>query len=648
MKRITISFIFTLCVICNMMAKKNVVWENPALLYVSESYLSIKSVTFADTATVVEVLALNPEYNIRFSKETYLQGGDGKKYMVRYCKEYPLDSWMPVKKKPETVVTLVFESMPRKQTAIDLIEGYDSRNVKFYGIHNAKKPLKVKSFPYEDNALNEMRRNFFTTDSVCVKGKFESVPDNRSAIIYYDDILADKDYPIAISINEDGTFERKFKVEHPLYNVIYLDNHYLPFFVMPGHTVNITIHKDGSTEYCDENGKTLVGDRFLQTFARNLDNYSSKEFQKDLNTLNFKEYGKKTENVLAKEMDLCNYIAHRNSFSQVDYMLSKNTILVNRAQSFLDYQMYKLDEVLDSVGKAEVENVENYEVLRFLPFNDPLILIPYEYSFLQNRYSHMAPMWNIYYKKTDDGDFVINRFKEKVQLCKELDCKIFGQQEPSILHKVDVINGFNRELEPQVSYVSSMTAEDVEWINEYNENKRKDCYEFTKSYFEDPALKLKVESLYQNHLNTKDFTYELPNNQATEALRRVTDKFKGKYVLLDFWSTGCGPCRANIEATEVLRDSLRNLPDVAFVFLTSDYESPEGAYNDYVVKHLKNDYSFRVSKEDYQMFRELFQFNGIPHYEVLDKQGNVIRIDSHWFSKETFDNLMNNIRSKLE
>jgi len=56
-----------------------------------------------------------------------------------------------------------------------------------------------------------------------------------------------------------------------------------------------------------------------------------------------------------------------------------------------------------------------------------------------------------------------------------------------------------------------------------------------------------------------------------------------------------------------------------------------------------------LPNEDYVLLRELFQFNGIPHYETLDKQGDVIRIDTRWWSNvDTFNKLLGDIKQKLE
>ena len=73
MRRTLLTLIIVLGAVCGW-AKKAVVWDNPALLSSSESYFRVKSVAFSDTATVVELLAINPQYNIRFESETFLRG----------------------------------------------------------------------------------------------------------------------------------------------------------------------------------------------------------------------------------------------------------------------------------------------------------------------------------------------------------------------------------------------------------------------------------------------------------------------------------------------------------------------------------------------------------------------------------------------
>ncbi len=645
MKQTLLTLIIVLGAVCGW-AKKAVVWNNPALLSSSESYFRVKSVAFSDTATVVELLVINPQYNIRFESETFLRGDGDRRYMIKYCKEYPLDQWMPVEKKPETLLTLVFEPMPARQKVIDLLEGYGARNFKFYGIHDARKPLKIKPFPYDENAISDFRKSFFTTDSVCVRGRFEKIPADRVGIIYYTDVFTRKDCPIAVTVNDDGTFERKFKVEHPLANKISFRSTDVPFIVAPGHTVDITIRKNGSMEYTDGNGNPSPFTRLLQSQALSHDTYDYSSFVTDVNSMNFIDYGRKMERVADDAVRLTDYFAQRYSFSQLEYAVAKTSALITAARWFMEYDMEKSFSQTDSITKAHINTPENYRVLRNKIFDERIALMLDNYDTFQNRYSFMTPMSHIRYHIQEDGTYIEDDNATQDSAVIALDRRIFGNEELSVLTKVHLLNKLQQRIEDGQYFNSSSEITEKEKAD--NEKKVYSDYLLAKSELTDSFFLVKADRMYQYYLDTRDFTYKLPQTKATQILQKITNQFKGRYVFLDFWSTSCGPCRANIEATESAREELRKNPELAFVFITSDEESPETVYNEYVEKHLKNDYTFRLPKDEYVLLRELFQFNGIPHYETLDKQGDVIRINGHWYNIENFNYILNNIKKKLE
>ena len=45
----------------------------------------------------------------------------------------------------------------------------------------------------------------------------------------------------------------------------------------------------------------------------------------------------------------------------------------------------------------------------------------------------------------------------------------------------------------------------------------------------------------------------------------------------------------------------------------------------YVEENLKDEDCYRIPASDYHYLRELFRFNGIPHYETLNREGRVLR-----------------------
>ena len=64
-------------------------------------------------------------------------------------------------------------------------------------------------------------------------------------------------------------------------------------------------------------------------------------------------------------------------------------------------------------------------------------------------------------------------------------------------------------------------------------------------------------------------------------------------------------------------------PDVDFVFITSEELSPLGAYNNFV-KEQELTHTYRINADQYRYLRQLFRFNGIPRYVLVDKEGNML------------------------
>ena len=116
--------------------------------------------------------------------------------------------------------------------------------------------------------------------------------------------------------------------------------------------------------------------------------------------------------------------------------------------------------------------------------------------------------------------------------------------------------------------------------------------------------------------------YELPDNYEAKIFKELIAPFKGKILLVDFWATTCGPCVANIKNHKALRERYKNSPDVAFVFITSESESPISAYDNFV-KEQELINTYRISSDQYRFLRQLFRFNGIPRYVLVNRKGRI-------------------------
>lgn len=143
-------------------------------------------------------------------------------------------------------------------------------------------------------------------------------------------------------------------------------------------------------------------------------------------------------------------------------------------------------------------------------------------------------------------------------------------------------------------------------------------------------------------INATAISNQLPEGKATNIFKDIVKKHKGKILFIDFWATTCGPCVATIKQMKEKRKEHKDNENFEFVFITDESLSPLEPYNKFV-KEQELEKIYRLPSDDYNYLRQLFKFNGIPHYIVVDKKGEVINDD---FPMYSFNRLLNGILEK--
>nr|WP_294763958.1 TlpA disulfide reductase family protein [Prevotella sp.] len=108
-----------------------------------------------------------------------------------------------------------------------------------------------------------------------------------------------------------------------------------------------------------------------------------------------------------------------------------------------------------------------------------------------------------------------------------------------------------------------------------------------------------------------------PKMSAQQILPTITDKYKGKAVLIDFWNTWCVPCRAAMSAIRPLKEQLH---DVVYVYI-ADASSPVDKWVE-MIKTISGVH-VRLTKEQAAALAETYKFSGIPTYFVVNKEGKI-------------------------
>lgn len=116
-----------------------------------------------------------------------------------------------------------------------------------------------------------------------------------------------------------------------------------------------------------------------------------------------------------------------------------------------------------------------------------------------------------------------------------------------------------------------------------------------------------------------EFSYETPDGK-----RKLGPKdFRGKFLVIDFWASWCGPCRSEIPE---LKETYEAYKDKGVEILSVSIDKNDEAWR----RAMKEEgmpwpqvKAPDVGKEAMQ----LYQFRGIPHIVLIDREGNIVGKD---------------------
>ena len=526
-------------------------------------------------------------------------------------------------------------------------------------------------------------QDWFRTDTITVKGRIEGYTPElfgfNSMECYFEDIFSSDATTLVLDIAPDGTFCKKFQASYPVQQEFFSresNNGFkvIPFFARPGETIDITVKRDENGQYqCYYNNGSS---RDVQNWLRNTDIFSDLAHQLHMYQGTIAEARKKAKKLWKDMKHRLKSVSRQYHFTPLEKELAMADLQVNFAYAWMDYMMYRQDavrkfvkmddggyriEIVDSAENDAIFEEKNYETLHRVDFDNPLLLANNQYSILLNRIQFARPaMQRRQEGMTNEKGIIEYNASNVIKGLRSYQsslCKLMGTDHDNIMAQhcnyKRYSNDFNlwrinEDLNPSI--LADTTKTEAERQEEIEENiSLSKMYPVYLATFTDPYIHQKAEAFYAYKMAQKDLSTPLPDAPIADLIRQLTQKYPGRFLIIDFWGMGCGPCRSAIENSKQTRAQIAQLDDVKLVFIAGE-RTTEGsdAYKKYVAEWLADEETICVTNADFTRLQELFHFNGIPHYETITPECHRVRDDLRLNGFYNIDTELRQLKEKLK
>ena len=126
---------------------------------------------------------------------------------------------------------------------------------------------------------------------------------------------------------------------------------------------------------------------------------------------------------------------------------------------------------------------------------------------------------------------------------------------------------------------------------------------------------------YENALkDTQVKVVDVPQVANDKLMDAILADYKGKVVFIDFWGTWCGPCLMAMETIKPFK------PEMKEHGIVSLYFADETSAKDTWLKKIPEigGIHYYFTNEQLNHLKQKYQFNGVPAYLIIDKQGNKV------------------------
>ena len=170
-----------------------------------------------------------------------------------------------------------------------------------------------------------------------------------------------------------------------------------------------------------------------------------------------------------------------------------------------------------------------------------------------------------------------------------------------------------------------------------------------------PSAKAAVMALQNKYLEiqqrdiTKSGILKSNNDVANmsdgeQILRKLTEPYRGRLVLLDIWGTWCGPCKAALSHSQ---EEYERLKDYNLVYLYLANRSPEDGWKNVIKEYNvtgENVVHYNLPADQQSAVEHFLQVHSFPTYKLIDRDGKVLDVNADPRDLERFAKLLDQMK----
>ena len=134
--------------------------------------------------------------------------------------------------------------------------------------------------------------------------------------------------------------------------------------------------------------------------------------------------------------------------------------------------------------------------------------------------------------------------------------------------------------------------------------------------------------------------------EGQEILSKLTEPYRGKFILLDIWGTWCGPCKDALSHSQEMYQRLAKY-DIQYMYLADD--SPMDTWEN-VIKEYNvtgdNVVHFNLPPEQQEAIERYLKIFAFPTYKVIDPEGRVLDVKVDPRNLDSVENLFQQLTGK--